>query len=87
MAVSTPKDSIIPADTVYLNGNIYTVDDQNKKASAMAITNDRFIFVGSDEIAKGYIAAQTTIVDLKGQTVLPGLIDAHAHTAVWEAEK
>jgi len=79
MAVSTPKDSIIPADTVYLNGNIYTVDDQNKKASAMAITNDRFIFVGSDEIAKDYIAAQTTIVDLKGQTVLPGLIDAHAH--------
>jgi len=67
------------ADTVYLNGNIYTVDDQNKTATAMAIQGDRFILVGSDQAAKDCVGDHTTVVDLKGKTVLPGLIDAHVH--------
>jgi len=45
----------------------------------MAIKNDRFVFVGSDEAAKDYIGTHTTVFDLKGKTVLPGLIDAHVH--------
>jgi len=79
MADSTPKDSSVPAHTVYLNGNIYTVDEQNPIASAMVIADDRFTFVGSDQTAKEYINDQTTVLDLKGKTILPGLIDAHAH--------
>ena len=43
MAISTPKNSSTPAAAVYLNGNIYTVDEQNPKASAMVIADDRFI--------------------------------------------
>jgi predicted amidohydrolase YtcJ len=73
------KESVAVADTVYLNGNIYTVDERNKTASAMAIKNDRFVFVGSDEAAKDYIGTHTTVFDLKSKTVLPGLIDAHVH--------
>ena len=36
----------IKADTVYVNGIVYTVDDKNPKVSAMAIKGDRFLFVG-----------------------------------------
>lgn len=79
MVHSTKKDATIPADTVYLNGNIYTVDEQNPTASAMAIADDRFICVGSDETARSYVGDHTKVIDLKGQTVLPGLIDAHMH--------
>jgi predicted amidohydrolase YtcJ len=79
MAISIRTESKMMADTVYLNGNIYTVDEQNPKASAMVIADDRFIFVGSDKTAQEYIGDQTTVFDLKGKTVLPGLIDAHAH--------
>ena len=45
----------------------------------MAIKDNRFVFVGSDDDAKGYIGSQTSAIDLKGKTVLPGLIDAHVH--------
>jgi predicted amidohydrolase YtcJ len=45
----------------------------------MVITDDRFIYIGSDETANGYIDDHTKVFDLKGQTVLPGLIDAHMH--------
>ena len=79
MAFSTKKIPNIPADTVYLNGNIYTVDERNPKACAMVISDDRFTFVGSDKAGQEYISDQTTVFDLKGKTVLPGLIDAHAH--------
>jgi predicted amidohydrolase YtcJ len=79
MAFSTQNSSRTPATAVYLNGNIYTVDEQNPKASAMVIADDRFIYIGSNETANGYIDDHTQVFDLNGQTVLPGLIDAHMH--------
>ncbi len=71
--------AVVKADTVYLNGNIYTVDDKSPKVSAMAIKGDRFVFAGSDADAKKHIGSKTMVIDLKGRTVLPGLIDAHIH--------
>lgn len=79
MSVSNPKDSNSKAAAVYLNGNIYTVDEQNPNASAMVIADDHFAFVGSDDAAREFISDQTAVFDLEGKTVLPGLIDAHAH--------
>lgn len=79
MTASNNLESMVKADTVYLNGNIYTVDDENKTASALAIKGDKFVFVGTDEAAKDYVGDNTKVVDLKEQTVLPGLIDAHVH--------
>jgi predicted amidohydrolase YtcJ len=69
----------VKADTVYLNGNIYTVDDKNPKVSAMATKGDKFVFAGSDADAKKHIGPKTIVIDLKERTVLPGLIDAHIH--------
>ena len=67
------------ADTVYLNGNIYTVDDTFSTASAMAIKGDRFIYVGSNAGVQEYIGPGTAVIDLNGKTVVPGLMDSHIH--------
>lgn len=50
-------------------------------ASAVAITDNKLSFIGSDRAAEKYIDDNTKVFDLKGATVLPGLIDSHAHIA------
>jgi predicted amidohydrolase YtcJ len=67
------------ADTVFTNGNVYTVNERAPRAEAIAVKGDRIIFVGSNNDAKKYIGSRTRVVDLKGQTVVPGLTDAHCH--------
>ena len=67
------------ADSVYLNGKVYTVNDQNPWAEAVAIKDDRFIFVGSNKKVKEYISSSTQIIELQGRMVMPGIHDAHTH--------
>ncbi|MBL6649894.1 MAG: amidohydrolase [Flavobacteriaceae bacterium] len=64
-------------DLIAYNGNIYTVDENFSRASAFAVKNGKFIDVGSNNILSKYNSKN--ILDLKGSTVLPGLIDAHCH--------
>jgi predicted amidohydrolase YtcJ len=67
------------ADKILTNGKIVTVDDRFTVAQALAIRGQRIVAVGSsDEIAKLRGPATETI-DLRGRTVIPGLIDNHAH--------
>ena len=68
-----------PADLVFINGNIYTVNDKQPRAEAVAVKSDRIVFVGSNVAAKKYQGAKTRVVDLHGATVVPGLTDAHNH--------
>jgi TonB family protein len=70
-----------PADVVFKNGNIYTVNDKQPRAEAIAVKGDKIIFVGSNKDAKAYEGKETKIVDLKGNTVVPGLTDSHYHLA------
>lgn len=74
------------ADTVYLNGNVYTVDEVFSKASAFAVKDGEFIYVGSDDGARAHAGPQTFVVDLDGRTVIPGLHDAHIHIRFGERE-
>jgi len=67
------------ADTVYQNGKIYTVDDKHLWAEAIAITDDRFVFVGTNEDVQSYIGPDTKVIDLEGQFVTPGFYDLHTH--------
>jgi predicted amidohydrolase YtcJ len=64
-------------DLVLTNGNIYTVEDKQPKAQAVAVKGDRIIFVGSNQEAKKFHAAK--VIDLHGHTVVPGLTDSHCH--------
>lgn len=68
-------------DTVYFNANIYTLDPDTPRAQAIAVEGDRISAVGSNATVRALADAGTEVVDLQGLTVLPGLIDAHAHMA------
>jgi predicted amidohydrolase YtcJ len=67
------------AQTVFLNGNIYTMNERQPRAQAIAVKGDRIVFVGSNADAKKYRAAETKTIDLGGKTVVPGLTDSHCH--------
>jgi len=67
------------ADTVLLNGRILTADAAFSIAEAVAIREGRFMVVGSNAEVKAFVGATTEVTDLGGRTVVPGLIDTHAH--------
>ncbi|WP_452223754.1 amidohydrolase [Lacinutrix chionoecetis] len=65
-------------DSIVINANVYTVDSNFSKAEAFAIKDGKFVAVGSTSaIQKDYSAKD--IIDANGQTIVPGLIDAHCH--------
>lgn len=66
-------------DLVFINGNIYTANDRQPHAEAVAVRGDRIVFVGSNAAAKRYQSSRTRVIDLRGATVLPGFTDAHCH--------
>src|SRR5450631_2630714 len=72
-------DDTRSADTVYRGGTIYTVDAAGTVAQALAVSGGRIVYVGSDEGVKSLIGKQTSVVDLQGRMVMPGLIDGHMH--------
>ncbi|MBI5876684.1 MAG: amidohydrolase [Chloroflexi bacterium] len=66
-------------DLVLHNANVITSDAAQPRAQAIAIMGDRFLAVGSDDAIKPLASAGTRLVDIGGHTIVPGLIDAHAH--------
>src|SRR5437879_432827 len=67
------------AETIFINGNIYTVNDKQPFAQAIAVKGDRIIFVGANADAEQFRGDKTRIVDLAGKTVTPGFTDSHCH--------
>jgi len=70
-----------PAELVLKNGNIYTGNESQPRAEAVAVQYGKIIFVGSSADVKKYEGKGMRVVDLKGKTVVPGLTDAHYHLA------
>ena len=82
----------MPADVIYVNGNVYTggaVDAEvgrghirlMSRMNAIATRDGRVLAVGTDEEIRKLAGQRTQIMDLHGQTVLPGFNDAHTHLA------
>jgi len=67
------------ADLILYNGKIVTVDQRFSVQEAIAVKDGRFVVVGANQEALREKGARTRVIDLKGKTVLPGLIDAHVH--------
>jgi predicted amidohydrolase YtcJ len=67
------------ADRVYRNGVIFTADERNGTAEALAIRDGRVVYVGSNQGVAAFVGAATAVVDLKGRFLMPGLIDGHMH--------
>lgn len=67
------------ADLILINGNIYTVDESNPTAEAIAIKGDSILYVGTNDGASRLSDDSTKVIDLKGKFVMPGFIESHAH--------
>jgi predicted amidohydrolase YtcJ len=78
-ALSPAPRNLQPADLVFKNANVYTASDRQPRAEAVAVAGDRIVFVGSNADAQNYVGKNTRVIDLHGQTMLPGLTDAHHH--------
>ncbi|HET8754348.1 MAG TPA: amidohydrolase [Salinimicrobium sp.] len=71
-------DSKEEADLIVFNANVYTVDEEFSKTEAFAVKDGKFIATGtSEEIREKYNSEN--FLDAEGKTIVPGLIDAHAH--------
>src|SRR5678809_136195 len=73
------QPNVTSADIVFRNGNVYTANDRVPKAQAIAVKADRIVYVGTNSGAQKYVGQNTRVVDLHGNTVLPGFADAHQH--------
>lgn len=68
------------ADTIYVGGDIVTVNDQQPSAEALAVKAGKIVAVGSRaEVEKAHKGAGTQVVDLGGKALLPAFLDPHSH--------
>jgi len=87
---ATETNDAIPvdaADTVYTNGKIYTVNEDQPWAEAVAIKDGRFVYVGNDAGVTQFIGPSTQKAELAGRLVIPGIVDGHTHPGYNGAER
>ncbi|MDI2590700.1 amidohydrolase [Pseudomonas sp. 681] len=72
-------EAMATTDLVLLNGKIFTADRRQPQVQALAVQDGKVLQVGSDAQIKALIEPGTQVVDLGGQTLMPGLIDSHSH--------
>jgi predicted amidohydrolase YtcJ len=69
------------ATLVLLNGKVYTLNYRKPTAQAVAVSNEKIVYVGENSEASKFAGSKTKVVDLDGRTVLPGFTDCHVHVA------
>jgi predicted amidohydrolase YtcJ len=69
----------IEADLVIFNGNIITMNPQKPTATALAVKSYKVLAIGDEEAVMDLVPDARRVIDLGGQTVVPGFIDAHTH--------
>jgi predicted amidohydrolase YtcJ len=69
----------LPAQQLFVNGRILTMDGDNRIVTAMAVRGERIVSLGSDAEILTLRDAGTQVHDLGGRSLLPGFIDAHGH--------
>ncbi|HTQ73732.1 MAG TPA: amidohydrolase [Burkholderiales bacterium] len=79
LSVSISAGAAERADTILLNGRVVTVDQRFSIAQGVAIRGERILAVGNNADVLEHQGPGTKIIDLKARTVIPGLIDNHAH--------
>lgn len=68
-----------PADIVFVNANIHTMDKSSQQAEAIAVRDGKIVAVGSNESVRKRSGTAGKVVDVKGKLMLPGFIDNHTH--------
>ncbi|MBP6821860.1 MAG: amidohydrolase [Acidobacteria bacterium] len=77
--VATALGTESSADLVLLNGKIWTVNERQQEAEAVAVVGNRIAAAGSTKDIRRWIGSQTKVIDLQGKRVVPGFNDAHVH--------
>jgi hypothetical protein len=67
------------ADLILRGGRVLTMDDSRRVVEALAVRNGRVLLAGTDAEVAATADVDTRVVDLGGNTVVPGMIDAHTH--------
>ena len=70
---------MLHADLILVNGNIATMNHEQRRAQAVAVKDGKFVAVGTDKQILPYADENTGKIDLHGKFVVPGFIDAHVH--------
>ena len=76
---SASSAATLAADTILRNGKIITVDSDDSIMSALAIRDGRIVALGSDAQMLRLANGDTEVIDLRGNTITPGIIDSHLH--------
>jgi predicted amidohydrolase YtcJ len=80
--IPAPSRVLIKTNSLLIsNGNIYTADDRTPRAEAIVVVDGLIAFVGALDEARRRAPADAKKIDLRGETLLPGLTDSHAHLA------
>jgi predicted amidohydrolase YtcJ len=79
LAAAAPCLAQAPADLVFVNGHIITVDARDAIAQAVAVRGNVIVAVGTNAAIEKFVGRSTQRVDLGGRTMTPGLLDAHNH--------
>lgn len=66
-------------DTAFINGSVITVNAMDEIKQAVGVKKNRIVYVGTTEELMTLVSDNTKIIDLKGRTLMPGLIDTHFH--------
>jgi len=68
-----------PQHQVFINGNVLTMDSDNSVVQAISVRGDRIESLGSSEEILALVEDNTEVTDLRGRTLMPGIVDAHGH--------
>jgi predicted amidohydrolase YtcJ len=75
----TTANAAPPPERIYVNARVWTADAAQPAAEAFAVTDGRFVAVGSSKTVRALAGPSTAVVDLGGRRVVPGFIDTHWH--------
>jgi predicted amidohydrolase YtcJ len=78
LGIAGPASAQAP-DTIFVNGKIVTLDARSTIAAGLAVTGGRIAATGSNDDVRKLAGPSTRVIDLRGRTVIPGLIDSHLH--------
>ncbi len=73
------RDGSKPADLAVMNARIFTADDENPWAEAVAVKDERISYVGDNDGVADYVGPNTRVIDGKKNMMVPGFIDNHCH--------
>lgn len=79
LLASTTQTAKQHADRIFIHGKIWTADDSQPIAEALAISGDKILAVGSTSDIQKLVSGDTIVIDLKGRLVVPGFQDSHLH--------